>query len=95
MPVAQVHELYSLDRESMEEMKPVHGLIFLFRWRGEKDDRATVESDPDVFFASQMISNACATQVKAPALECALQSARIMAHAHAAPSSPVRPSCPS
>lgn len=65
-----MHELYSLDRESMEEMKPVHGLIFLFRWRGEKDDRATVEPDPDVFFASQMISNACATQVRAPALEC-------------------------
>jgi len=46
----------------MEEMKPVHGLIFLFRWRSEKDDRSTVQPGPDVFFASQMIPNACATQ---------------------------------
>lgn len=87
-----MHELYSLDRESMEEMKPVHGLIFLFRWRGEKDDRATVEPDPDVFFASQMISNACATQVRAPALEC---GPLIQSHRHVASSSPFRPSCPS
>ena len=40
----------------------MHGLIFLFRWRGEKDDRATVTPGPGVFFASQMIPNACATQ---------------------------------
>mmetsp|Transcript_24595 Transcript_24595/g.79077 ORF Transcript_24595/g.79077 Transcript_24595/m.79077 type:complete len:355 (-) Transcript_24595:107-1171(-) len=58
----QVHELWSLDKESMAEVGPVHGLIFLFRWRGEKDDRATVTPGPSVFFASQMIPNACATQ---------------------------------
>ena len=46
----------------MAEVGPVHGLIFLFRWRGEKDDRATVTPGPSVFFASQMIPNACATQ---------------------------------
>jgi len=57
-----VHELWSLDKESMAEVGPVHGLIFLFRWRGEKDDRATVNPGPGVFFASQMIPNACATQ---------------------------------
>uniref|UniRef100_A0A7S0P1A7 Ubiquitin carboxyl-terminal hydrolase n=1 Tax=Calcidiscus leptoporus TaxID=127549 RepID=A0A7S0P1A7_9EUKA len=59
----QVHELYSLDQEAMEAVLPVHGLIFLFRWRQEKDDRPTVtDYNDEIFFASQMISNACATQ---------------------------------
>lgn len=59
----QVHELYSLDKEAMEAVMPVHGLIFLFRWRQEKDDRPTAtDYNDEIFFASQMITNACATQ---------------------------------
>ncbi|XP_065198166.1 ubiquitin carboxyl-terminal hydrolase isozyme L5-like [Sycon ciliatum] len=44
---------------------PVHGLIFLFRWHKEEKTAGTVVTDDraqNMFFAKQVITNACATQ---------------------------------
>eukprot|EP01028_Stygiella_incarcerata_P009596 TRINITY_DN45_c0_g1_i3.p1 TRINITY_DN45_c0_g1~~TRINITY_DN45_c0_g1_i3.p1 ORF type:complete len:337 (+),score=115.29 TRINITY_DN45_c0_g1_i3:196-1206(+) len=61
----QVEELYSLDPETFVHFKEVFGLIFLFKWKptdSEEPSRETSLDDPSVFFAKQVISNACATQ---------------------------------
>jgi len=65
----QVEELWSLEREHFEKLQPVHGLIFLFKWVGHSPDggaeSGTIVSDnrlDKIFFARQVIQNACATQ---------------------------------
>ena len=56
----QFEEIYTLEKETLEYLKPVHGLIFLFKWvqdrsgkpQGEvvKDSRAD-----EIFFPKQVI----------------------------------------
>uniref|UniRef100_A0A8C2UQY9 Ubiquitin carboxyl-terminal hydrolase n=1 Tax=Chinchilla lanigera TaxID=34839 RepID=A0A8C2UQY9_CHILA len=58
-------EIWSLKPENFEKLKPVHGLIFLFRWQPGEEPAGSVVQDSrldTIFFAKQVINNACATQ---------------------------------
>ncbi|TNV72719.1 hypothetical protein FGO68_gene11962 [Halteria grandinella] len=63
----QVDELVTLEDEELAQIKPIYGLIFLFKWQqdpasADKRDPLTPEqTDPELFFANQVINDACAT----------------------------------
>jgi len=56
----EVNELYSLDTV-LGEGELSHGLVYLFKWRDERDERPVCEDVWDLFFAKQVVQNACAT----------------------------------
>jgi len=59
-----VEEVWSLDDSAfIEALKPIYGFIFLFKWTNKIEERDYLKLyDTDLFFAKQVITNACATQ---------------------------------
>lgn len=61
----QFEEIFTLGPEAFAavEVEKIYGLIFLFKWQRESDERPTVDPmEHGLFFAQQVIQNACATQ---------------------------------
>uniref|UniRef100_A0AAG5DCQ1 Ubiquitin carboxyl-terminal hydrolase n=1 Tax=Anopheles atroparvus TaxID=41427 RepID=A0AAG5DCQ1_ANOAO len=61
----QVEELWSLDEKNFKDLEPIHGLIFLFKWVKDDEPAGSIVQDSrleKIFFAKQVINNACATQ---------------------------------
>lgn len=65
VPSAQVEEVYSMDDDELiTKIKPkIYGFIFLFKWTKNLEPREPLTMyDEDLFFARQIVNNACATQ---------------------------------
>ncbi|XP_073961115.1 LOW QUALITY PROTEIN: ubiquitin carboxyl-terminal hydrolase isozyme L5-like [Choristoneura fumiferana] len=61
----QVEELWTIDDGIFENLRPVHGLIFLFKFLQHEEPSGPVVTDnrlDKIYFAKQVINNACATQ---------------------------------
>ncbi|KAK4988647.1 hypothetical protein LTR50_003830 [Elasticomyces elasticus] len=58
----RVHEVFGLDDDYLAILpKPVHAMIFLFRYREEDHDMRETACPDHVWFANQIPTNACAT----------------------------------
>lgn len=66
----QFEELISLDADSLRQLSPVYGVIFLFKYptgqkqasSGPEDGAFDYNAAENIFFAAQTIQNACGTQ---------------------------------
>ncbi|KAH3683159.1 hypothetical protein WICPIJ_005856 [Wickerhamomyces pijperi] len=64
----EFEELYTFDEDTLRSLQPLYGVIFLFKYTDL--DQSTIgpvgggefDHDSSIFFAKQMIQNACATQ---------------------------------
>lgn len=60
-----IHSLCSYFNIFLTVYRPIHGLIFLFKWVQDDEPSGSVVQDSrleKIFFAKQVINNACATQ---------------------------------
>jgi ubiquitin carboxyl-terminal hydrolase L5 len=62
VPGVQVEEVYGMDHLPDPVKCPIYGMIFLFKWKADLQPRQTVETENGLFFANQVVQNACATQ---------------------------------
>ncbi|KAL4717511.1 hypothetical protein ACJJTC_000660 [Scirpophaga incertulas] len=61
----QVEELWTIEDSIFENLRPVHGLIFLIKFKKHEEPSGPVVTDSrldNIYFAKQVINNACATQ---------------------------------
>ncbi|KAI5958517.1 uncharacterized protein KGF55_005777 [Candida pseudojiufengensis] len=69
----EINDLYSIDSDTLRQLKPIYGIIFLFKYgsldrefaKSNKPINGEYDSnymDNGIFFANQTIQNACATQ---------------------------------
>ncbi|XP_061382261.1 ubiquitin carboxyl-terminal hydrolase isozyme L5 isoform X2 [Danaus plexippus] len=61
----QVEEMWTFDDSIFDNLRPVHGLIFLFKYLQHDEPPHPVVRDnrlEKIYFAKQVINNACATQ---------------------------------
>jgi len=63
---AQLEEIYCMDDQTFESLQPIHGLVFLFKIDKDQytaeQSKSVVSPPANMFFAKQVINNACATQ---------------------------------
>ncbi|KAL4945338.1 hypothetical protein BDV06DRAFT_40317 [Aspergillus oleicola] len=58
----KVQEVFSLEEPNLASLnKPVHGLIFLFRWREDDPEKQEASCPEGLWFANQTASNSCAS----------------------------------
>eukprot|EP00754_Rhynchopus_humris_P041740 Rhum_TRINITY_DN25282_c0_g2::Rhum_TRINITY_DN25282_c0_g2_i1::g.181722::m.181722/K05610/UCHL5, UCH37; ubiquitin carboxyl-terminal hydrolase L5 len=58
----EVVEIPCLDIEEIKRFGAIYGLIFLFKWKPVKRDVEILTDAQHVYFAKQIVQNACATQ---------------------------------
>lgn len=56
-----VEELVSLDSQSLQQLGVIHGLVLLFKWKPQ-NRQANFQPESELYFAQQVVQNACATQ---------------------------------
>lgn len=64
----QVQDIWNIDPYSLKRLSPVYGLVFLFKWEASRqresiqDNSGSDFDSSSVYFARQIVPNACATQ---------------------------------
>lgn len=59
----EVQEVWDMSQETISKLRPVYGFIFLFKYQKDTRENLTILDEvPGLFYAKQVITNACGTQ---------------------------------